>query len=63
MNPDTSSYVGKVGTFTPFRLPGLRVNVRVLDARSKFGRVDLLVSPVAGTGAEWVQSKNVTLDQ
>lgn len=32
----------------------LSVAVRVLDARSNFGRVDVLVTPIAGSGERWI---------
>lgn len=32
----------------------LHIQVRVLDCRAVFGRVDVLVSPIAGTGEQWV---------
>lgn len=45
-----SPYIGREGVFIT---GALRVGIRVLDAREKFGRVDLLVSPLAGSGEEW----------
>lgn len=41
---------------------GLRVSVRVLDARPAFGRLDLLVEPVEGSGSAWVSADRVNLD-
>ena len=34
-------------------LGGLRVEVEIRDAREVFGRIDVLVSPVAGEGEVW----------
>lgn len=31
------------------------MKVRIVDARTRFGIVDVLVEPVAGTGAMWVE--------
>lgn len=39
----------------------VRVDVRILDGRTAFGREDLLVKPVAGDGEAWVSLDNVTL--
>ena len=41
---------------------GLVVTVKVLDAREVYGRLDLFVAPVAGSGAAWVEARRVTLD-
>ena len=32
----------------------MRVKVRVIDSRKSFGRDDVLVTPVAGDGEQWV---------
>lgn len=39
----------------------LRVRCIVVDVRSAFGRVDYLISPVSGSGSQWVASDRVTL--
>jgi hypothetical protein len=33
---------------------GLLVEVRVLNARSMFGRKEYLITPVAGSGEKWI---------
>ena len=33
---------------------GLRVRVRIIDARHVFGRIDARIEPVAGEGSAWV---------
>lgn len=38
---------------------GLQVLVRVLDARTVWGRVQYLVTPVAGSGQRWVDAARV----
>ncbi len=43
-------------------LDGLAVQIRVLDARIRFGETDLQVSPVAGSGTRWARAYAVTLD-
>lgn len=37
------------------------VNVKIVEVREKFGRVDLKVEPLAGTGQTWVGEKTVEL--
>lgn len=41
---------------------GLSVEVLVDDARKAYGRVDYLVSPLAGDGCAWVTSDRVELE-
>lgn len=38
---------------------GWLVAVRVLDARSNFGRVDVLVTPITGNGERWIDLERV----
>lgn len=35
---------------------GFTIDVRVLETRAVFGRTDVKVTPVAGTGDRWVQA-------
>lgn len=39
----------------------LAIQVRVTDARTRFGSVDVLVTPVAGHGLKWVLADTVSL--
>lgn len=39
----------------------IRVEVEILDAKWKFGRVDLKFRPVAGTGEGWASLEKLTL--
>lgn len=34
------------------------VNVRILDAREVFGRADLRITPVSGSGEQWVSAES-----
>ncbi len=52
-----SANIGKQGLLS---VSGLQVLVNVLDARTVFGRIDLQVTPVNGTGSTWVESSRVT---
>lgn len=40
-------------------LDGLTVAVRILDARRNFGRNDVLVTPVTGSGERWIDLARV----
>ena len=48
---ELASYIGRVGMID--RL-GLGFKVTVLDARQSYGNVQYLVTPVAGSGKNWV---------
>jgi len=53
-----SENIGKFGVLSILQSP-LRVNVKILNAREMWGRVDFLVSPVEGTGTQWVAATRV----
>lgn len=39
-----------------FQVHGLSVEVKIVDVRKVFDRIDYLVHPVAGDGQSWVSS-------
>jgi hypothetical protein len=45
--------VGKEGTILT-GVGSITVPIKILDARFRFGRVDLLVVPLSGNGEAWV---------
>lgn len=53
------NYIGKKGLMG---MDGLQVQVRVLNARARFGIMDFLVTPTRGGGQKWVESSRVRLD-
>ena len=53
-----TKYVGKSGSV---KVGTMQVAVKIHDVRSMFGRIDLEVEPVAGSGSTWVEDKIVTL--
>jgi hypothetical protein len=55
---DLTSLVGRRGTID---LNSLTVNVSVRNARHRYGHVDLLISPDAGSGEQWVEARRVTI--
>lgn len=61
---ELAKYIGRSGTAllrSSSSSDALVVEVRVIDAKSAFGRIDLLVEPVAGSGKAWMAADNVTL--
>lgn len=52
--------VGQTGAYRPSR--DLNFEVRVLDARTRYGTIDVLIAPVAGNGSQWVTLDRVGLD-
>ncbi len=51
--------VGREGTWTT-PIASIKIRVKILDARQIFGRLELKVTPLGGTGEAWAQ--NVILD-
>ena len=40
-------------------LTDLHVQVRILDAKAAYGRIDVLVTPVSGHGERWAKLENI----
>lgn len=40
-------------------LSSLSIPVRILDARTRWGRIDFQISPENGSGAVWVESNKI----
>jgi hypothetical protein len=56
--PDLNAYRGRVGLMN---VDDLKVEVRVTDARLRFGHLDLLVTPVSGQGTRWIEQHRIEL--
>ena len=56
---ELAAFVGQTGRID---LNGLSIQVKVQDARLRFGHIDLLLTPEAGDGQRWVEAKGVRLD-
>jgi hypothetical protein len=52
-------YIGRTALVS---LSGVSVQVRVLDIRSAFGRIDAQITPVAGNGETWLQLSRLVFD-
>ena len=53
-----ATLVGQEGLL---RVERLQVQVRVVDVRTVYGRLQLLVEPVAGSGQQWVDADRVRM--
>jgi len=56
---DLLAYIGKTGAI---EANGLSVDVKINDARTRYGHLDLSVTPLAGTGERWVEYKNIAIN-
>lgn len=57
---DLEAYKGLEGRVTQ---NNLTVNVKITDARIRYGHLDLCVTPVAGEGTVWVERKNIVIPE
>jgi len=50
-----------VGAGADFMVGDLTIRTTIQRARTRFGHLDLLVTPVSGDGARWVERKNLVI--
>lgn len=50
-----------IGQTVQLRVEDIKVLVMVLNAKNSYGRLRLLVTPVAGSGEQWVEMSRVSL--
>jgi hypothetical protein len=50
--------LGKIGQVA---FEGYTLDVKILDARPSFGRIDYMVEPVSGSGTLWISSERLTV--
>ena len=55
-NQELAAYVGRTGILNTDKLGVL---IRSLDSREVYGRLDILVEPVEGTGEAWVSESRI----
>ena len=55
-NQELAEFVGRTGILNTDKLGVL---IRSLDAREVYGRLDILVEPVEGTGEAWVSESRI----
>ncbi len=56
---DLAKAIGRTGSC---RFEKVRVDVRITNARSAYGRHDVEVTPIAGSGSMWVEVSRVLID-
>ncbi len=44
-----------------YEINGLRINVKVLDAKLSYGNERYLITPLDGSGTIWVNQQSVTI--
>jgi hypothetical protein len=54
------SVVGKVGTIS---IDELEVAVKVHKERFRYGRLDVLVRPIVGSGTKWVEFHKIKIER
>ena len=54
---ELAEYVGITATY--HGVPGLVIEVTVIDARVSWGQVQLQIQAVAGSGSKWVNAESV----
>ena len=52
-----AKYIGQTGTY--HGIPGLVVEVKIVDARMSWGQLQLQVQPTSGSGSKWVNSDSI----
>lgn len=57
---DYKAYCGLTGSI---KANGLTVNVRIVDARRRYGHLDLQVTPIDGADTVWVERKNIIINE
>lgn len=55
---DFEAYVG-LDAF--YHVDGLAFQMRIVGSRQRFGHLDLMVTPIAGSGERWVELKNLNI--
>ena len=55
-NAELAEFVGRTGLLS---MDKIAVEVRAHDAREVYGRLDILVEPIAGTGQVWVAESRI----
>ena len=48
-----------IGTHVLVSFEAVRIECRVTDAKNSYGRVRLQVSPVAGSGSQWIETGRI----
>lgn len=60
---ELAQYVGRMATFGFKAFADLRFQVRILGTKIAFGQERVLITPVAGSGEQWVNLESVILNE
>lgn len=58
--PNLDDYRDRNGFLT---VDGLQVGIKITDARLRFGHLDLLITPLTGSGKRWVEQHRIELEE
>lgn len=58
---EMADLIGKVTTVRVTGWHNIDFEVRVVDVRTRYGNVDVLVQPVAGFGEQWISTDRTAL--
>jgi hypothetical protein len=58
-----ASMIVLVGRTVQVRFEKVSVLCNVVDSRSQWGRTDILIEPVGGSGQQWVEKNRVVVTQ
>jgi hypothetical protein len=53
---ELAQHIGQLGSYY---IPGLVIEVTVIDARMSWGQVQLQIQPVSGSGSKWVNADSL----
>ena len=53
-------YPGRTGVL---EVEGLTINVKIVNARKRFGHLDFLITPTGGFGERWIQSNRIRVTE
>jgi hypothetical protein len=56
---ELSQSIGKIASIL---FDSIRVNVRILDGKTAYGTPRYLITPVSGTGSQWVNADRVSIN-
>ncbi|KLL09883.1 MULTISPECIES: hypothetical protein [Protofrankia] len=58
---DVSWAIGRTATWRPGTVGGIVIEVRIIDVKWSYGQQRAQVTPVAGSGEQWVQCDRLVL--
>jgi len=64
LRPDgTIDFDAYIGLDASFPVGKINVTVRIVGARTRYGHLDLNITPVTGTGTRWIEYKNLIIHE